>query len=74
MVTYDHEPHGLLEKTTSLWHSVPRGLSADLMRFKAFVEISEQDTEMQEEPEEQADDLVAHSATLGLDDEDERAE
>jgi hypothetical protein len=54
MVTYEHEPHGLLGKTTSLLHSVPRGLSADLMRFKAFAEISEQDAEMQEEPEQEA--------------------
>jgi hypothetical protein len=52
MVTYDHQPHGLLEKTTSLFRSLPRGLSADLMRFKAFVELSEQDTEMEAEPEQ----------------------
>ena len=41
MVTYDHRPQGLLEKTTSLLRTSPRGLSADLMRFKAFVEMSE---------------------------------
>jgi hypothetical protein len=41
MVTYDHRPQGLLEKTTSLFRTSPRGLTADLMRFKAFVEMSE---------------------------------
>ena len=40
MVTYDHPPGGLLEKTTSLFHTSPRGLGADLMRFKALVEMS----------------------------------
>jgi hypothetical protein len=51
MVTYDHRPQGLLEKTSSLFRTAPRGLSADLMRFKAFVEMSEEDTETEEEPE-----------------------
>jgi hypothetical protein len=40
MVTYDHQPQGLLEKTTSAFRSSRRGMSADLMRFKAFVEMS----------------------------------
>jgi hypothetical protein len=42
MVTYDHPPHGLLEKTASLFRPSPSGVSADLMRFKAFVEMSEE--------------------------------
>jgi hypothetical protein len=50
MVTYDHRPQGLLEKTTSLFRT--GGLSADLMRFKAFVEMSEEDTETEEEPQQ----------------------
>jgi uncharacterized membrane protein len=45
MVTYDYQPQGLLEKTTSLFRTTPRGLNADLMRFKAFVEMSEEETE-----------------------------
>jgi uncharacterized membrane protein len=48
MVTYDHQPRGVLERTTSLFSTSRRGLSADLMRFKAFVEMSEEGTE--EEP------------------------
>jgi hypothetical protein len=54
MVTYDHEPQGLLEKTASMFHTSRRDLSADLMRFKAFVEMSEEDTEAPEEELEQA--------------------
>jgi hypothetical protein len=42
MVTYDHEPQGVLERTTSLFRTSPRGLSADLKRFKAFVEMSKE--------------------------------
>jgi hypothetical protein len=57
MVTYDHQPQGLLEKTTSLFHTSRRGLIEDLMRFKAFVEISEEETEArEEEPEQQAEE------------------
>jgi hypothetical protein len=41
MVTYDHRPQGLREKTSALLRTSPRGLTADLMRFKAFVEMSE---------------------------------
>jgi hypothetical protein len=48
MVTYDRQPRGVLERTTSLLSSSRRGLSADLMRFKAFVEMTEEGTE--EEP------------------------
>jgi hypothetical protein len=44
MVTYDGGPQGLLEKTTSLFRRVPRALSADLMRFRAFVETTEADS------------------------------
>jgi hypothetical protein len=45
MVTYDHGPQGLLERTASLFRTSPRGVTADLLRFKAFVEMSEEDTE-----------------------------
>jgi uncharacterized membrane protein len=45
MVTYDQHPHGLLEKTTSLFHRAPRALSADLMRFKAFAEMTQPDSD-----------------------------
>jgi hypothetical protein len=44
MVSYDCPPQGLLEKTASKFRSSPRGLSADLMRFKAFAEMSEDET------------------------------
>jgi uncharacterized membrane protein len=53
MVTYDHPTHGLRERTTSLLHPVPRALSADLMRFKAFAELTEADSETDEEREGQ---------------------
>jgi uncharacterized membrane protein len=55
MVTYDHEPHGLVEKTTSLFHRAPRALSADLMRFKAYAEMTQADSDTDEEREQQAD-------------------
>jgi hypothetical protein len=55
MVTYDHTPHGVLEKTTSLFHRAPRALSADLMRFEAFVEMTGENSETNEKPEQQAD-------------------
>ncbi|HWE10347.1 MAG TPA: hypothetical protein VG325_13420 [Solirubrobacteraceae bacterium] len=45
MVTYDQDPQGLLEKTTSVFRASRRGLAADLMRFKAFVEMSEDDAD-----------------------------
>ncbi|HTE61351.1 MAG TPA: hypothetical protein VK631_13450 [Solirubrobacteraceae bacterium] len=51
MVTYDRSPQGLFEKTTSLFRTSPRGLNADLMRFKAFVEVSEEETQTQAAPE-----------------------
>ena len=71
MVTYDHRPQGLLEKTSSLFRTAPRGLSADLMRFKAFVEMSEDDTETEEEPEQQAEEPRARSSSTRGRDEDE---
>ena len=56
MVTYgQRRPYGLLEKTASLFRTSPRGLSADLMRFKAFVEMSEEDTEREAEPAQRAE-------------------
>ena len=45
MVTYDHPPQGLLERAASFVRASPRGLSADLIRFKAFVEMSAEDTD-----------------------------
>jgi uncharacterized membrane protein len=71
MVTYDYRPQGLVEKTSSLFRTAPRGVSADLMRFKAFVEMSEEDTETDEEPEQQAEKPRARSSTRGRADEDE---
>jgi hypothetical protein len=47
MVTYDAQPHGLLGKTTSALRMSGRKLRADLMRFKAFVEMM--DAEQAEE-------------------------
>jgi hypothetical protein len=45
MVTYDHDPHGLFEQTTSLFRTPRRGLTSDLMRFKGFAEMSEESME-----------------------------
>jgi uncharacterized membrane protein len=42
MITYDARPHGVLERTTALFHTAPRRLGTDLMRFKAFVEMNEE--------------------------------
>jgi uncharacterized membrane protein len=42
MITYDARPHGVLERTTALFHTSPRALGTDLMRFKAFVEMNEE--------------------------------
>jgi hypothetical protein len=53
MVTYDHETQGVLEKTTSLLRAPRRGLIADLMRFKAFIELSDAQTQMPEQELEQ---------------------
>jgi hypothetical protein len=50
MVTYDRQPQGLFERTASLFSTASHGLNADLMRFKAFVEMSEEDAEEPEEP------------------------
>ena len=55
MVTYDHQPQGLIERTTSLFRTSRRGLSADLMRFKAFVEIDEEDGGAPSQESEQRD-------------------
>ncbi|HYZ79702.1 MAG TPA: hypothetical protein VE571_00455 [Solirubrobacteraceae bacterium] len=38
MVDYDHRPHNMVEMATSL--TLARRLNADLMRFKAFAEMS----------------------------------
>ena len=45
MVTYDHQPQGLLEKTNAMLRASRRGVSGDLMRFKAFAEMSPDTTE-----------------------------
>jgi hypothetical protein len=52
MVSYDHEPEGMLDRAGALFGRLPRALHADLMRFKAFAEMPEEDTEEEEEPEE----------------------
>jgi uncharacterized membrane protein len=51
MITYDHQPEGLIDRASSLFGTLPRALNEDLMRFKAFAEMTEQDTEAEEEPE-----------------------
>jgi hypothetical protein len=58
MVTYEQEPQGLLEKTSALFRRAPRALSADLMRFEAFAEMTPADSETEREPEQQADEPV----------------
>jgi hypothetical protein len=63
MVTYDRPPQGLLEKTTSLFRGAPRGLGADLMRFKAFVEMSDEVAEPKQEPEQRGDGPRADRST-----------
>jgi hypothetical protein len=50
MVTYDHQPQGLLERTASLFSSAGNAVKEDLMRFKAFVEIGDEEAEQEEEP------------------------
>jgi uncharacterized membrane protein len=55
MVTYEHQPHGLFQRTTSLFHRTPRALSADLMRFKAFAEMTQAGSDTDGEPEQRAD-------------------
>jgi hypothetical protein len=52
MVDYDHHPHGMVERAGSLLHPTPRRLTADLMRFKAYAEMSAEDGE----PDGKADD------------------
>jgi hypothetical protein len=74
MVTYDHDPRGVLEKTTSLFRAPRRGLTADLMRFKAFVEMSEGEAEMQDDPEQHPDEPRARKRTRTRHDEGERPE
>jgi hypothetical protein len=44
MVTYDHQPQGFLKKTTSLLRGPRRALTADLKRYKAFVELGDGDS------------------------------
>jgi hypothetical protein len=71
MVTYDQQPPSLLEKTTSLFRTLRHSLSADLMRYKAFVEMSEEDVETpEEEPGQQAEESRARRRTRGRHDED----
>jgi cobalamin biosynthesis protein CobT len=44
MVTHDFQPHGVLEKTASGFRMSRRALRSDLMRFKAFIEMREEET------------------------------
>jgi uncharacterized membrane protein len=75
MVTYDDQPQGVIEKTTALFRASRRGLNADLMRFKAFVEMSEEDSEGPEgEPEEEAEEPRGIRGTHGRRDGGEYAE
>ena len=43
-VNLDFQPHGLLEKTASGFRMSRRALKADLMRFKAFIEMRDEET------------------------------
>jgi hypothetical protein len=62
MVTYDQDPQGLLERTASMFRASRRRLAADLMRFKAFVEMTEEDTETpDEDPQQRTAEPRAHS-------------
>jgi hypothetical protein len=70
MVTYEQRPQGVLEKTTSLFRPSPRGLSADLMRFKAFVEMGDADAETEAATDQQAAERRAHAGTDGRSGED----
>jgi hypothetical protein len=54
MVTYDHQPQGLLERTASLFSSADHAVKEDLMRFKAFVEMGDEEAEQLEEPSPEA--------------------
>jgi uncharacterized membrane protein len=63
MVTYDHQPHGLLDKTGSLFHRPARALSADLIRFKAFAEMTQADSDTGEEPGQPAEQSQARDDT-----------
>jgi uncharacterized membrane protein len=49
MVDYDHHPQGMVERAGSLLHTTPRRLTADLMRFKAYAEMSAEDGEPDDE-------------------------
>lgn len=49
MVTYDHQPQGLFERTASLFSSAGHAVKEDLMRFKAFVEMGDEEAEQEEE-------------------------
>jgi hypothetical protein len=48
MVTYDHEPQGMLGRASSLLGTLPRALNTDLMRFKAFAEMTAEEQEPDE--------------------------
>jgi hypothetical protein len=75
MVTYDHDAQGLRGKASSLFRRPRRGLTADLMRFKAFVEMCEEEAEVQDErPEQRAEEPRARKRTRAPRDEDESAE
>jgi uncharacterized membrane protein len=43
-VNLDHQPHGLFEKTSSGFRMTRRALKSDLMRFKAFIEMRDEET------------------------------
>ena len=73
MVTYDQQAPSLLERTTSMFRTSRHSLSTDLMLYKAFVEMSEEEIETrEEEPRQQAEERPAHR--YGPRDEDEGAE
>jgi hypothetical protein len=75
MVTYDYQPQGLFERTASLFSTATHGLNADLMRFKAFVEMSDEGVEEPEEPSQRATERrTRRAAGRRRDEAEERAE
>jgi hypothetical protein len=57
MVTYDVQPQGILQKTASALSMSGRALRTDLMRFKAFVEMTDEDDVAERDERTYADEL-----------------
>jgi hypothetical protein len=57
MVTYDVQPQGILQKAVSALRMSGRALRTDLMRYKAFVEMTDDDAVAELGERRDADDL-----------------